>query len=77
MATPISQTVTIRDVLRGLESVEEWVRQLREALATIDPGQRLEVKPQPLVAVAPRVSAGLCAPPPPPTKKPSKKKTKK
>ena len=79
MATPMTHPVTIGDVLKGLESMEAWIRQLRGALATIDQGQRLDVKPRLVVASAPRVSGGLCPPPPPPAKRPrpKKKATKK
>lgn len=75
MATPMTRPVTIRDILEGLDSMEAWIRQLREALATIDQGQRLDIKPR--LVTAPRISGGLCPPPPPPPGKPGKKTIKK
>ena len=68
--------LTVRDVLNGLEAMEKWTRQLREALATLDHEQRLPVRP-PLSAAIPLVSGGRCPPPPPPKHKPKKKKTTK
>lgn len=73
MASPMVRGVTVRDVLMGLESVEKWIRQLREALATIDPEQPLNVRPR-LVATAPIVKGGQC---PPGKKKPKTAKKKK
>ena len=78
MATPSATTVTVRDVLNGLESMEQWVRQLREALATID--QRpLDVASKPVPGKSPKISGGLCGPPdnPKTTPKKPKKPTKK
>jgi hypothetical protein len=69
-----SGEVTVRDVLDGLEAMEKWTRQLREALATLDHEQRLVVR-HPLVAAVPLVSGGRC-PPPPPKHKPKKKQKK-
>lgn len=77
MATPMTRVVTIRDVLNGLEALEQWAHQLREALASIDQGQRLDRKPRLVVATAPNISGGLCPPPKDPKPKPKKKKTKK
>jgi hypothetical protein len=71
-----SADVTIRDVLNGLEAMEKWTRQLREALATLDQEQTLAVR-HPLVAAVPLISGGRCPPvKPKPTKK-KKKTTKK
>ena len=61
--------VTVRDVLNGLEAMEKWTRQLREALATLDQEQRLDIRP--VLLQGPRVRAGQC---PPPDGKPKKRK---
>jgi hypothetical protein len=70
-----SADVTVRDVLDGLEAMEKWTRQLREALATLDQEQRLDVR-HPLVAAVPLVSGGRCPPPVKPKPKKKQKKTK-
>jgi len=64
--------LTVRDVLNGMEAMEKWTRQLREALATLDHDQSLPV--QPLLAGPKKkgaiISGGQC----PPSKKGNKKK---
>jgi hypothetical protein len=35
--------LTVRDVVNGLEAMEEWARRLRDALGTLDQGQPLRV----------------------------------
>jgi hypothetical protein len=83
MATHIAQTVTIKDILKGLESMEAWTRQMRDALALIDQGQRQAGTPALTLAAVPRMSpkknppriaGGVCPPPPPDKPKPRPKK---
>ncbi len=66
--------LTIMDVVRGLESMELWARQLRDALATVDLEQPLDVKSE-LRAMATHVKGGQC--PPGKTEKRAPKKGKK
>lgn len=72
MANPMSKAdLTLRDVVDGLEAMEKWAHQLRDAVASLDQDQPLRFRPQ-IVATSPRVSGGQC---PPGEKKPKKRKT--
>ena len=53
---------TVRDAVAGLRSVEEWVKNLREALETIDQDQVLSLKSSSRKSAAstPPVAAGMC-----------------
>jgi hypothetical protein len=68
--------VTVRDVVNGLEAMEKWTRELRDALATLDQEQRLAAGQKPKPAV-PLVSGGRCPPPPDPVRQVKKDKKKK
>lgn len=74
--TTRSADLTVKDVLNGLESMERWTHELREALATLDHEQRLEVKPRLAIKNPPIVSGGLCPPPPPLTPRPGPRRKK-
>ena len=51
-------TVTVGDILKGMEAMEEWLRRLRGALATMDPKQEMRVDAP--TSKPPHVSGELC-----------------
>ncbi len=82
MASPLTHAVTIGDVLKGLESMEKWIGQMREALATIEERRQPDARPTLVVTAggkkeAPRISGGVCPPAIPGKKDKDKKKPTK
>jgi hypothetical protein len=70
------QEIAVKNIVAGLRRMEVWVREMHQALATLDPEQPIRLPPARFAAggkVA--VSGGNC-PPGRPTKKGPKKKKK-
>lgn len=57
-----TQPVTVGDLLKALERVEIWIRDIRGALGQMDTRQALP-QPLPILGAAPPMAQGSCPPP--------------